>query len=83
MTLDHLLRFVFVLYCAMAGCTLVVAPWTPRWDQILAHLPDLGIRWLGTPLLRSALSGFGLVHLVWGLHDLADLLLPPYPADGE
>jgi hypothetical protein len=26
------------------------------------------------PLVRSALSGFGMVHLVWSMHDLTELI---------
>lgn len=70
MGLDQLVRFIFVLYCTTAGVVLLLAPWTPGWDLMLAHLPQIGLRWLSLPLLRGALSGFGLVHLVWGLHDL-------------
>jgi hypothetical protein len=25
---------------------------------------------LGAPIVRGAVSGFGLVHFVWGAHDL-------------
>ncbi|MCP4663377.1 MAG: hypothetical protein GY856_48915 [bacterium] len=81
MAIEHFLRFVFVLYCTAVGVVLLLAPWTPGWDQMLAHLP--GLRLLGAPLLRSALSGFGLVHLVWGFHDLHDLLRPECHPDGD
>ncbi len=36
---------------------------------MVSHLP-MAFEILRQPLLRSALSGFGLVHLVWCMHDL-------------
>ena len=76
MAIEQFLRFVFVLYCVSAGVVLLLAPWTPGWDLMLAHVPILGLRWLGVPWLRGALSGFGLVHLIWALHDLGLFLRP-------
>lgn len=69
MELDRLVRYVFIFYCATVGVALVLVPWSPGWDQMLSFL---GARFelLRLPLLRGALSGFGLVHLVWGVHDL-------------
>ena len=74
MVIEHFARFVFVLYCTAVGVVLLLAPWTPGWDQMVAYLPYSGLRVLGQPLLRGALSGFGLVHLVWVLYDLSALL---------
>ncbi len=68
MDMDRLLRYVFILYCASVGTVLVVVPWSPGWNQMLSHL-SAPFEVLGTPLLRGALSGFGLVHLVWCVHD--------------
>jgi len=76
MPFDHLFRFVFVLYCTVVGLVLVLAPWTPGWDQLVLHLPEPGLRLMGSTVARGALSGFGLVHLVWGLHDLGRFLFP-------
>lgn len=47
-----------------------MAPWVPSWDRSVLQLsfamvPDLLLH----PLLCGGVSGFGLVHLVWGLHD--------------
>lgn len=74
MATGHFFRFFFVLYCTAAGTLLLLAPWTPGWDHMVAYLPHPGWHWLSLPLLRGALSGFGLVHLVWVVHDLADML---------
>ena len=69
MDMDRVVRYVFILYCATVGTVLVVVPWSPGWNQMLSHLSS-SFELLGSPLLRGALSGFGLVHLVWCLHDL-------------
>lgn len=74
---ERLLRFVFVFYCTMVGGILVTLPWSPSWSIMVAHLPIEGLRWLDQPLARGGLSGFGLVHLVWALHDMAALGQPP------
>lgn len=74
MTLERIVRFVFVLYCTSVGVALLLVPWTPGWDFMLLYLPS-NLRFLQSPLLRGALSGFGLVHLVWGLYDLNEMLL--------
>jgi len=70
-----LFRIFFILYCAEAGLFLLLAPWSLVWDRTIMQLPLVALRgvWLH-PLVRSALSGFGLVHLVWGLHDLTLLI---------
>jgi hypothetical protein len=61
----------FILYCFEAGLFLVIAPWNPAWDRVVVQMPLAGLHGLlFTPTLRGAVSGFGLVHLVWGVHDL-------------
>ena len=77
MAFDQFFRFIFVLYCTTVGIILLLAPWTPGWDRLVTYLPHPGLRMLGLPLVRGALSGFGLVHLVWGIHDLSAFLRPP------
>lgn len=89
MAFEQLFRFVFILYCMTVGLVLLVAPWMQGWDRMVASLvPIPGLRLLGVPLMRGALSGFGLVHLVWGVHDLSVFLRPPHddqdsPAAGD
>lgn len=73
---DKLLRFVFFLYCTSVGTLLVMLPWSPSWTMMVDHLPVKGLAVLKQPWLRGGLSGFGMVHLVWGLHDLSALLSP-------
>jgi hypothetical protein len=72
---DTVFRILFVVYCVEAGIFLILAPWGPMWARTLSHLPlgPLGTLFLH-PLLRGAVSGFGLVHLVWGANDLQALL---------
>jgi len=69
-------RILFVIYCIEAGVFLVMAPWSPGWDHALLslHLPGSYGFWLH-PGLRGIASGFGLLHLVWGAHDLDQYLL--------
>ena len=69
MDMEKLVRFVFVLYCATVGAVLVLIPWSPGWERMVSHLPA-SFEILRQPLVRGALTGFGLVHLVWCLHDL-------------
>jgi hypothetical protein len=74
-------RVVFILYCFEAGTMLLFLPWHTVWDQLLLHLGSsegLG-QLFAHPLFRGAVSGFGLIHLVWGAHDLEVLLLRPKP----
>lgn len=72
MRLDAIFRILFVIYCIEAGLLLLVAPWNAGiwdrgWTQIAnPHLHSILLH----PFARSAVSGFGVVHLLWGLHDL-------------
>ena len=72
---SQLFKILFILYCVEAGVFLAFVPWSTLWERHLLELPWVGVRAFGMhPLWRGALTGFGLVHLVWGVHDL-DLLL--------
>lgn len=81
---SSLTRLLFVIYCVEAGLFLVIAPWRDFWDLLiarsalsLAHLEPFLLQ----PWVRGAVSGFGLVHLIWGVHDLEHLLLRPRHAE--
>jgi hypothetical protein len=75
MRLSSLLRVSFILYCIEAGIFLLFVPWSPVWDQTMIQIPLQELRSVCLhPVLRGAMSGFGLVHLVWGVHDLDALL---------
>lgn len=68
---NRLLFVFYILYCVEAGIFLAWAPWTDFWTRTFVALPwgDFG-PWLLDPWVRGAVTGFGLIHLVWGLHDL-------------
>lgn len=67
----RLMFILYVLYCIEAGIFLAWAPWTGFWERTFVSLPwpEIG-RWMLNPWGRGAVTGFGLMHLVWGLHDL-------------
>lgn len=72
-----LLRVLFVIYCVEAGLFLVIAPWREFWNLLVsrsalsqAHLGAF----LMLPWVRGAVTGFGLIHLIWGIHDLEGIL---------
>ena len=73
--LTAFLQTLFVLYCIEAGALLVIAPWKDLWLRFVSGLSWDGARTLLLhPLSRSVITGFGLVHIVWGIHDLEQLL---------
>ena len=75
MRLDRFSRILFILYCVEAGTIFLLAPWGAVWDRFVFQFSSTAVQTLLLhPMLRSSLSAFGLVHLVWGAHDL-DLLL--------
>ncbi|MDY7093291.1 MAG: hypothetical protein SX243_10005 [Acidobacteriota bacterium] len=70
-----LLRFLFVQYCMTAGILLVVIPWSRVWDRLVLEFAQYPFfPFLQLPHFRAAVAGFGLVHFVWGIHDLYLLL---------
>jgi hypothetical protein len=45
------------------------------WDRTLGQLPFQLLRAVALhPALRAGVTAFGLVHLIWGAHDLTLLL---------
>lgn len=75
MRIHGLLRAFFIIYCIEAGFLLLFGPWSPGWDHTVLLLPSAPLRHLMLhPMFRGAVSGFGLVHLVWSMHDLTDSL---------
>src|SRR5262245_40788963 len=79
-----MIRLFFVIYCFEAGLLLFFAPWFEEWDRIMMQIvPFQGLRgFLLHAWVRGAITGFGLVHLVWGAHDLIGMLLRRYPETG-
>ena len=84
-----MIRLFFVLYCFEAGLLLLFAPWSPEWDRLLVQLVHVqGLRSLLLhPWFRGAVTGFGMIHLVWGAHDLIAIVtrrnLAPAAQDDE
>jgi hypothetical protein len=75
MRASSVLRILFILYCIEIGTGLVLVPWSPVWDKVVIALPWEALRAFGLyPMARAAVTGFGLIHLVWGAHDLDALL---------
>jgi hypothetical protein len=69
------LSTVFIVWCFIVGTLLLYAPWMPIWVRWTAPFTTPWLRdLLMHPTLRGAVSGFGLLHLLWGTHDL-DLLI--------
>jgi hypothetical protein len=70
MRLATMVQIFFIIYCFEAGLLLLILPWHPFWDGAVMQMAAGGLRTLFLhPMLRGAVSGFGLIHLVWGLHD--------------
>ena len=76
-----MIRLFFILYCFEAGLLLLFAPWFQEWDQIMMQIvPFQGLRsFLLHAWVRGAFTGFGMVHIVWGAHDLIALLIRRSP----
>jgi hypothetical protein len=72
MRIHALLKVFFIVYCMEAGFFLLAGPWSPGWDRIALAFQGPMRSLLLHPLLRGAVSGFGLVHLVWSMHDLTE-----------
>lgn len=71
MRLDTLFRGLFLAYCLEAGLLLLIVPWTGGWERNCLSLPLAGFQpLLFSTYFRAALSGFGLVHLVWAAQDI-------------
>lgn len=82
----HLLvRLLFIQYCIIAGVLLVTVPWSPGlWERVtlqVGYFPVINL--LQSSVIRGAFTGFGLVHLVWGAHDLYELLFGLEPEREE
>jgi len=64
-------RLVFALYCVEAGVFFLTAPWLPAWERLVFSLPWSVLRDAAmSGWTRGVVTGFGLIHLVWALHDI-------------
>ena len=70
-----MVRFIQFLSSALVGVTLVLAPWTPLWDNhpALALSPVLRDLLLA-PWFRGAVTGLGVVNLLAAAGDVGHLL---------
>lgn len=77
---DRITLFLFVVYCLEIGLFLVFAPWTVLWDRTLGQVPSQVLRTVVLhPAVRAGVTGFGLIHLIWGVHDLTLLVFRRNP----
>lgn len=68
-------RLIQFISSLMVGATLVLAPWTPLWENHPALATSLRLREiLLAPWFRGAVSGLGFVNLAAAALDLAHLL---------
>ena len=71
MTARGVIGFLFILYCVEVGTLLIMLPWSPYWDRLAVVLPLAELQHSALrPWVRGLVTGFGVVHLVWGAHDL-------------
>ena len=68
-------RLIQFISSLMVGATLVLAPWTPLWDNHPALAASLRLREiLLAPWFRGAVSGLGLVNLAAAAVDLSKIV---------
>ena len=83
MRAESIFRGVFLVYCVEAGLFLLMSPWLSAWTHAVLLLPFGPLReFLLTSWMRGLISAFGLLHLVWGLHDLDLFLRRPHAGGG-
>ena len=71
MRFDGIFRFLFIVYCVEAGVFLLFSPWGLFWDRGALQIPFALLRSIClSTAFRGAVSGFGLVHLIWSAHDV-------------
>lgn len=84
MRLATMVRIFFIIYCFEAGFLLLIAPWYPLWDAAVVQISFTALRTFCLhPVTRGAVSGFGLIHIVWGLHDVVALAARRSPDAGS
>lgn len=69
-------RLLYVAYFLEVGLLLVLVPWSAFWERnyFVGMFPPL-LDVLRNNYARGAVSGLGIVNLLVGFHDLADLLM--------
>ncbi|HEU5161687.1 MAG TPA: hypothetical protein VFV54_00945 [Thermoanaerobaculia bacterium] len=65
---------LFVFYCVEAGVFFALVPWTGFWQaNNFLHATPLLSFLAENYFFRGLVSGFGVAHLVVGVHELASL----------
>ena len=71
MQLDRFSRVLFIIYCVEAGAVFLLLPWGASWERTIVQIPSELLRVsLLHPFARSLVSAFGVLHLIWAMHDL-------------
>jgi hypothetical protein len=69
-------RLIFLAYFLEVGLLLVLVPWSAFWERnYFAQSIPLLQSVLRNNFVRGAVSGLGIVNLLTGFRDLADLLM--------
>lgn len=59
----NLVTLAVVTYLCAAGWFFILAPWSAFWSsRVVSEAPYWLNPWLGSPALRGAISGFGVLH---------------------
>lgn len=67
-------RLFFALYCLEAGLFFTIVPWTRLWTFNPLLQSNFTVSLVaGNPFVRGFVSGLGLVHLLIGIRDIAQL----------
>lgn len=68
------LQLFTALYCLEAGLFFTIVPWTRVWlmNPLLHHNPAVAV-YADNPFVRGFITGFGLVHLLIGIHDILEI----------
>jgi len=83
MRFESIFPGVFLAYCLEAGLFLLFSPWMEAWNHAVLLLPFGPARDFAlSSWMRAGISAFGLLHLLWGAHDLDLFLRRHSPGDG-
>lgn len=69
-------RLLLTAFFLEAGAALIVVPWVPFWERnyFLQVMPAL-VPLVGNHFVRGAVSGLGVLNIVLGVSELANLLM--------
>ena len=58
-------------YLVHVGLLMIILPWSSSWPLLMVKLPPWLALVLDAPAIRGAISGFGVLHLVLVVVELA------------